>query len=62
MLMPASVQRLHGHGIGPCVSLHPATRLVSSLADTIITVLAMVAAILVLVSLIVAILQYCLHL
>jgi hypothetical protein len=62
MLMPASVQRLHGSGIGPCVSLHPATRSVPSPADTITTVLAIVAAILALASLVVAILQYYLHL
>jgi len=46
MLMPASVQRLYGQGIGPCVSLHPATCSVLSLADTMTTALAIVAAIL----------------
>jgi hypothetical protein len=61
MLMPTSIQRLHGQGISPCVSLHPATRSVLSLADTMITVLAIVATILALASLVVATLQDCLH-
>jgi hypothetical protein len=62
MLTPASVQRLDAQGIGPCVSLHPATRSVLSLAGTMTTALAIVAAILALASLVVVILQYCLHL
>jgi hypothetical protein len=61
MLMPASVQRLNGQGISPCVSPHPATHSVLSLVDTMTTVLAIVAAFLALASLVVATLQDCLH-
>ena len=59
--MPAFVQRPHGRDIGPCAGPYPATRSVSSTADNIIIVLAIVAAILALASLVVAILQYRLH-
>jgi len=59
MLMPASVQHLHSQNIGSCVSLHPATRSVSSPANILITVLTIAAAILVLASHLVAIPEYC---